>query len=183
MPMDESIDPTDPGFFTRPDYHQVLARLRDEAPVFPCTPGMWTVARYEDIRDISRDPGHFCSSQGALINDPLRGEVNPMTTPSILHMDPPEHSAFRGLVNRRFTPRALAGLADLVRQSSRSIINAASADEEIDFVSELSAPFPLGVIAELLGIDEADRSDFRRWSDAAIESPDLPARSHPRITR
>jgi cytochrome P450 len=174
MPMDESIDPTDPGFFTRPDYHQVLARLRDEAPVFPCTPGMWTVARYEDIRDISRDPGHFCSSQGALINDPLRGEVNPMTTPSILHMDPPEHSAFRGLVNRRFTPRALAGLADLVRQSSRSIINAASADEEIDFVSELSAPFPLGVIAELLGIAEADRSDFRRWSDAAIESPDLP---------
>ncbi len=41
-------------------------------------------------------------------------------------------------------------------------------------MSELAAPFPLTVIAELLGIDEADRGDFRRWSDAAIESPDLP---------
>ena len=34
---------------------------------------------------------------------------------SILHMDPPEHAAFRGLVNRRFTPRALAGLAESIR--------------------------------------------------------------------
>ena len=41
-------------------------------------------------------------------------------------------------------------------------------------MAELAAPFPLTVIAELLGIDEADREDFRRWSDAAIESPDLP---------
>ena len=41
-------------------------------------------------------------------------------------------------------------------------------------MAELAAPFPLSVIAELLGIDEADREDFRRWSDAAIESPDLP---------
>ena len=30
------------------------------------------------------------------------------------------------------------------------------------------------MIAELLGIDESDREDFRGWSDAAIESPDLP---------
>ena len=41
-------------------------------------------------------------------------------------------------------------------------------------MAELAAPFPLSVIAELLGIEEADREDFRRWSDAAIESPDLP---------
>jgi cytochrome P450 len=47
--------------------------------------------------------------------------------------------------------------------------------EQVDFVAELAAPYPLGVIADLLGIDEADRQDFRRWSDAAIESPDLPA--------
>ena len=46
--------------------------------------------------------------------------------------------------------------------------------EEIDFVGGLAAPFPITVIAELLGIAEADREDFRRWSDAAIESPDLP---------
>jgi cytochrome P450 len=174
MVEDHTIDPTDAIFFTRPDYHEVLARLRAEAPIFEWAPGRWTVARYEDIRDLSRDPSRFCSGQGALVNDPIRGADNPMSTPSILHMDPPEHSAFRSLLNRRFTPRALAPLAESVRQSAVDVIDAASSSEEIDFVTELSAPFPLTVIAELLGIEEADRQDFRRWSDAAIESPDLP---------
>jgi cytochrome P450 len=175
MMGDQTIDPRDPGFFTRDDYHDVLARLRAEAPVRECAPGFWTVARYEDIRDLSRDPGRFCSGHGALVNDPLRGTDVPMLTRSLLHMDPPEHSDFRGLVNRRFTPRSLAPLAESVRQSAVMVLEAASATTEIDFVAELAAPFPLVVIAELLGIDEADRSDFRRWSDAAIESPDRPA--------
>jgi cytochrome P450 len=174
MGGEQTIDPRDPTFFTRPDYHEVLGILRAEAPIFECAPGFWTVARYEDIRDLSRDPAHFCSGQGVLVNDPLRGAENPMSTPSILHMDPPEHSAFRGLLNRRFTPRALAGLADSIRRCAVEAIEAADPTAEIDFVAELSSPFPLAVIAELLGIRETDRQDFRRWSDAAIESPDLP---------
>ncbi|HEY3842350.1 MAG TPA: cytochrome P450 [Acidimicrobiales bacterium] len=174
MAEDHTVDPTDATFFTRPDYHEVLAKLRAEAPVFEWAPGRWTVARYEDIRDLSRDPSRFCSGQGALVNDPIRGADNPLGTPSILHMDPPEHSAFRSLLNRRFTPRALAPLANSVRQSAIDVIEAAPPGEEIDFVAELSAPFPLTVMAELLGIVETDRQDFRRWSDAAIESPDLP---------
>ena len=139
-----------------------------------CAPGFWAVTRYEDIRDLSRNPHHFCSGRGALANDPIRESGQAMRAPSILHMDPPEHAAFRGLVNRRFTPRALSGLAESVRKTASGLLDAAEAHGEIDFVSELAAPFPLAVIAELLGIDEADREDFRRWSDAAIESPDLP---------
>jgi cytochrome P450 len=148
--------------------------LRRESPVFEYAPGLWTVARYEDIRDLSRDPAHFCSGRGALVNDPVRSAASPMAAPSILHMDPPEHAAFRGLLNRRFTPRGLAPLAESIRQSACAVLAAAPSKEEIDFVAELSAPFPLTVIAELLGIEEADRENFRRWSDAAIESPDLP---------
>jgi cytochrome P450 len=170
-----TINPMDAGFFIRPDYHEVLATLRSEAPVFEYGPGLWTVARYEDIRDLSRNPGLFCSGRGALVNDPIRGSDNPMSTPSILHMDPPEHSSFRSLLNRRFTPRSLAPLADSIRQTAREMIAQAEPAGEIDFVAELSAPFPLAVIAELLGIPDSDRSDFRRWSDAAIESPDRPA--------
>jgi cytochrome P450 len=168
------VDPRDAAFFVRDDYYEVLARLRAEDPVHECAPGLWAVTRYEDIRDLSRDPHHFCSGRGALANDPIRESGQGMRAPSILHMDPPEHAAFRGLVNRRFTPRALSGLAESVRKTASGLLDAADAHGEIDFVSELAAPFPLAVIAELLGIDEADREDFRRWSDAAIESPDLP---------
>ena len=174
MAGDQRIDPRDASFFAREDYYDVLARLRAEDPVHECAPGFWAVTRYEDIRDLSRDPRRFCSGRGALVNDPLRTRDPTMSAPSILHMDPPEHADFRGLVNRRFTPRALAGLGESIRQSAACLLDAVEPGEGIDFVAELAAPFPLAVIAELLGIDEADRGDFRRWSDAAIESPDLP---------
>jgi cytochrome P450 len=174
MLADHTVDPRDATFFIRPDYHEVLGALRAEAPVYEYAPGLWTVARYGDIRDLSRDPGHFCSGRGALVNDPVRASKDGSGPRSILHMDPPEHSAFRGLVNRRFTPRALAKLAGSIRETARGLIAAAPPDDEIDFVDVLSSPFPLTVIADILGIADADRQDFRRWSDAAIESPDLP---------
>jgi cytochrome P450 len=168
------VDPRDAAFFLRDGYFDVLAKLRAESPVHGCGPGFWAVSRYEDIRNLSRDPAHFCSGRGALVNDPMRGSETPMSAPSILHMDPPEHAAFRGLVNRRFTPRAMSGLAESIRKTASTLLDGVDAGSEIDFVAELAAPFPLTVIAELLGIDESDREDFRGWSDAAIESPDLP---------
>jgi cytochrome P450 len=174
MVADQRIDPRDAAFFQRGDYYDVLARLRAEDPVHLVEPGFWVLSRYDDIRDVSRDPAGFCSGRGALVNDPLRTSARPLAAPSLLHMDPPEHGSFRGLVNRRFSPRALSGLGESVRKTASTLLDAVEAHEEIDFVSELAAPFPLIVIAELLGIAESDRQDFRRWSDAAIESPDLP---------
>ena len=169
-----AIDPRDAAFFLRDDYFDVLAQLRADSPVHACGPGFWAVSRYEDIRNLSRDPARFCSGRGALVNDPMRGNEAPMSAPSILHMDPPAHAAFRGLVNRRFTPRAMSGLAESIRKTASTLLDGVDARSEIDFVAALAAPFPLTVIAELLGIDESDREDFRGWSDAAIESPDLP---------
>jgi hypothetical protein len=63
MLADHTINPNDPTFFTSPDYQDVLASLRAEAPIFEYAPGLWTVARYEDIRNLSRDPEHFCSGR------------------------------------------------------------------------------------------------------------------------
>ena len=120
---DQRIDPRDAAFFVRADFYEVLARLRLEDPVHECGPGFWAVTRYEDIRDLSRDPHHFCSGRGALVNDPLRTTGPGMSAPSILHMDPPQHAAFRGLVNRRFTPRALAGLGESIRTCAAGLLD------------------------------------------------------------
>ena len=102
-----------------------------------CAPGFWAVTRYEDIRDLSRDPARFCSSHGVLLNDPIRASERATPDRSIVHMDPPEHAAFRGLVNRRFTPRALSGLAESIHKSASSLLDAVEARGEIDFVAEL----------------------------------------------
>jgi len=167
-------DPTVPGYYLRPDYYDRLADLRRDAPVHEFAPGMRTVARYDDIREISRNPGRFCSSMGALVNDPMRTSEPPMRAPSILHMDPPDHVGFRKLVNREFTPRAIAKLEPRIRDLARLALAHTPDSGTFDFVDLVAAPFPLMVIAELLGIPDGDRPDFRRWSDATIEAADKP---------
>jgi len=52
------------------------------------------------------------------------------------------------------------------------VLDAAPVGEDFDAVGALTALFPVQVIAELLGVGDADRNDFRRWSDAMIEAPD-----------
>lgn len=170
-----TLNPETIGTFTEPGYYAELARLRRDEPVGEYAPNCWTIARYDDVRTVSRDPERFCSGRGVLINDPLRngGSVQG----SILHMDPPEHAPWRSLVTRRFTPRAVGRLEERVRAVAREVIAEVRPNEEIDFVNQVSAPFPVLVIAELLGIDASDRDKFRRWSDAAIESPDRPGES------
>jgi cytochrome P450 len=104
------------------------------------------------------------------MHDPLRhgGEIRG----SILHMDPPEHGPWRQLTSRRFTPRAVAAMEPRVRAVACEVLDAAGAGTTIDFVDAVAAPFPVLVIAELLGIADGDRAQFRRWSDATISSPD-----------
>jgi len=170
------FDPTSTDFYLRPDYHAVLAALRAESPVYYVGDDLAVVTRYEDVREISRDPERFCSGQGALVNDPIRtGRARDGAPPSILFVDPPQHARQRGLVNRKFTPRAVGQMEADIRAIARTVFDrVGEGAEPIDAVEHLTAPIPLLVIAELLGIPDGDRSDFRRWSDAVIESSDRP---------
>ncbi len=177
-PLDElGIDPSTPGFFLRPDYYDVLGRLRAEAPIYEFAPAIKAVTRYEDIREISRDNDRFCSGRGVLMNDPLREGRS--ITGSILHMDPPRHTEWRRILNRQFTARALTRMEDSIRALTVDLLDAIPRGEVVDLVATLTAELPVLVICELLGVPESARSDFRRWSDAAIlasdGAADLPA--------
>ena len=166
------LDVTSPDFFGRPDYYDVLRRLRADAPVCPAGPGTWTVARYEDIRAISRDPARFTSTRGVIINDPARSPDVDLTTSSVIHMDPPGHSSYRKLVNGQFTPMAVSRLEEAVRTTVRLVLDSAPAGQEFDTVAHLTGPVPVLVIANLLGVADGDVADFQRWSDAMIEFAD-----------
>lgn len=162
------IDPEQPDLFTRPDYFDVLARLRQESPVHPYAPHRWAVTRYEDVRTVSRDPQRFCSGRGVLIHDPVRDGAE--LAGSILHMDPPRHGEWRKVASRWFTPRAVTRLEAHTRTIVRQVLDEVPVGEPVDLVDALTAPVPILVIAELLGLTGVDRADLRRWSDACIDS-------------
>jgi cytochrome P450 len=164
------FDPGSPGQSTRPDHFDVLRRLRAEDPVHRYAPHRWAVARYDDVRTVSRDPERFCSGRGVLLHDPKRDGAD--LPGSILHMDPPRHAEWRKVGSRWFTPRAVARLEQRVRAVVGDVLDEVAPGEPIDVVDAMAAPIPVLVIAELLGLGDADRSDLRRWSDACIEGAD-----------
>jgi cytochrome P450 len=173
-PALDALDITEPGFFLRDDYHETLAWLRAHEPVHPLADGSWLMSAYDDIRAVSSQPARFSSRHGALVNDPLRGGEPDDDSGSLLHLDPPIHADYRKLLNRRFTPRAVGSMEDTVRSTVGLVLDDLAIGDEIDAVERIAAPIPVVVIAELLGIGDGDRDDFRRWSDAVIEISDRP---------
>jgi cytochrome P450 len=170
---DLQLDLTQPGLYLRPDYFDVLADLRQQAPVYRTLDGSWAVTRYDDIRSISRDPERFVSGRGVLINDPMRSSGSRgLSAFSILHLDPPVHALYRKVVNRQFTPKAVGRLETAIRRTVTEVLDTVEPDRPVDGVDALAAVVPISVIAELFGVGDADRDVFRRWSDAIIAAPD-----------
>ncbi|MFM7142494.1 MAG: cytochrome P450, partial [Alphaproteobacteria bacterium] len=89
---------------------------------------------------------------------------------SVLYIDPPDHGKYRKLVQPVFAPGRLRVLEARVRDIVRGLLDAISPGREVEFVSALSVPLPLVVIAEMLGVPAADRDRFKIWSDAVIEA-------------
>lgn len=157
----------DPAFFAGA-CDEALAEQRRACPVrWHDDQKFWAVLRHADVVAISRDPARFCSSSGVLMGDRGR-EI--AAQDSILYLDPPRHGEHRKLVSRAFTPRRVADLEPRIRELTVELLDAVDPTVPVDLVDAVTAPLPLLVIAELLGLPAADRADFRRWSDAIIEA-------------
>jgi cytochrome P450 family 142 subfamily A polypeptide 1 len=153
------IDPLDPRFFDDP--WQAYRWLRHEAPIWWDEANhLWVISTHEDVVHISRTPQLYSAAQG------VRPKVAaPM---SLIALDDPEHTRQRRLINKGFTPRMVRELTDHIREVSDEIIDGIAARGECDFVEELAIHVPLIVIAELMGLDPAQRMQLYRWSDAMM---------------
>jgi cytochrome P450 len=102
--------------------------------------------------------------------------------PSMLVVDPPDHTRYRRLVGRAFTPRATAAAEPMVRQVAETLLDAlepaAARGDPVDLVAAFAAPLPVLVIADLLGVPADRQEDFLRWGGAAAATldPGLPLR-------
>jgi cytochrome P450 family 142 subfamily A polypeptide 1 len=142
------------GEFWGRNPHEELRWMREHAPVY-WDGTVWGIARYEDVRKISKDPATFSSAGG------IRPETGP--TPMMIDMDDPEHWTRRRLVNRSYTPpRVRDREADLARICNE-IIDGVCERGECDFVWDIAARLPLIVIANDLGVEPEDRDQLLAW--------------------
>jgi cytochrome P450 len=148
------------------DPYPVYRALRDHDPVHRSPDGFWVLSRFDDVFDAARDTATFSSAQGLTFEDERAG-LGDLTT--IVFMDPPDHTRYRRLVSRGFTPRNVATLEPALRAQVRSRVATLRDAGTGDFVAQLARPIPSWVVAHYLGVPEADRHRFEGWTQAIVQ--------------
>ncbi len=99
--------------------------------------------------------------------------LGPLTPPSLLVTEPPDHTRYRKLVSRVFSVRAVEKLRGRTQQIADDLLDRIDPSSEVDIVSTYCSLLPVTVIAEILGVPEEDREKVLRFGAAAAPSLDL----------
>jgi cytochrome P450 len=149
------------------DPHPIWKRLRDEAPCYYNPErDFYALSRFADVDAASKDPKTFSSAHGTVLEIMT---ADPMDTQELMiFMDPPDHTRYRRLVSKAFTPRRVAGIEEDIRKQCVILLDAQDGKSSFDLVQDFGARLPAYVIAALLGVPEEDRDMFRRWIDESF---------------
>ncbi len=155
--------------------YETFAVMRDEAPVhwydWEHGKGFWCITRYDDVVTVMKDWRTFSSETGATALEDLDPDQIEARK-SMLDTDPPKHSSLRAIVNKGFTPRAVAAYEDLLRELTRHILDDALPMGGFDFVEEVAKQLPIQVLCRILGVPLQDDEQLIEWGDKMIGNTD-----------
>ncbi|HVW82119.1 MAG TPA: cytochrome P450 [Mycobacteriales bacterium] len=159
------------------DPYPYYEQLRSKCPVYrEPHEGVVMITGYDEALEVYRDAASFSSANS--VTGPFPGFSIPLVGDDVTELieahrdelpfsdqlptfDPPKHGAHRGLTMRMLTPNrlkenesAIWGIAD--RQLDEFLDRG-----RCEFVSEFASPFAMFVIADLLGVPDEDRPEFR----------------------
>lgn len=156
----------------RADPHSFWNRAREELglpwAIGPVTGRrIWFPLRYDDCVAALRHPGIGKEPEKHLTGVEMIG-AGPFDVlgKNMLFLDPPDHTRLRRLVREPFSTRAIEAMRPRAEEILDGLIS--GLEGEIDLVGDLAVPFPVTVIAELLGVPSSDRDRFRAWTSAIL---------------
>jgi cytochrome P450 len=130
----------------------------DDVEVPPDMPDVYTVYSFELVSQVLRDNHAFSSQVYAEMMGPVMGHT-------ILEMDEPEHRHHRSLVAEAFRHKTLARWeTELVQAVVDELIEGFASKGRAELVRQFTFPFPVQVIARMLGLPRRDYPSFQRWS-------------------
>jgi cytochrome P450 len=177
-------------------YH-AYKTLREEAPVWqdPVT-GMWTLSRFEDIREALLDTKRYTNRIGSAAGSTEKGvrpedpekarqlleaaaveeqiqklyeEKGWPVRPTLDGRDEPEHMQLRRLFDHAFRPSRIRDLDPFVEQLAQKLFADFAQDGRCEWVSQFAIPLPLYVIGRQMGVPEEDMPQIKKWTDAWIQ--------------
>ncbi|MBU1374483.1 MAG: cytochrome P450 [Alphaproteobacteria bacterium] len=152
---------------SRHDPYPLYDRLRERA-VFQEPDGSYVVTGYAEVAALLGDP--------RLSADPANSPAPPSPPFSFLNMDPPGHDRVRRLTMRHFGPPNDPGRVEAMRPhlfgQATLLIDALRGRDEIDVVADVAYPFPVTVVADLLGVPREDEPKFHVWAEAIVQAAD-----------
>jgi cytochrome P450 len=173
-----TVDLLDPTWFEDGPPHELFARMRAEAPVrwnpLPDGSGAWSLTRHAHVTAVSKDTETFSSWKAGIFMNPDQVIPLDLTRNLLLYKDPPEHTKYRTILQRRFTPKVVGELADPIRDAVTRTIDAVIEQGSCDFVKDIAVPVPLRVLAMLMGLPEDDIPMLLEFTDAVEEAQRSP---------
>ncbi|MFF9771283.1 cytochrome P450 [Streptomyces sp. NPDC014636] len=170
-PIDLAFDPWDPEFLADP--YPAYAELRARGRVIRYEPtDQWLVPHHADVSALLRDRRLGRTYQHRFTHEDFgRGAPPPEHEPfhilndhGMLDLEPPDHTRIRRLVSKAFTPRTVERLKPYVHGLASELVAGLVHNGGGDLLRDVAEPLPVAVIAEMLGIPEADRAQLRPWS-------------------
>ena len=183
---------TQPFFLTQDFFIAYCARFDQHAPVHWCQPwpqrGFWAVTRQADMRTIADQP--------MLYSNEIAGNIIPAVPDAFRHfreeqgygavlsnnVDPPRHTALRGVYSRFFSGPRIAKHEGLCQSLTDQILDELNSQDEFDFVMDVAAHLPARLICRLLGVPAKDwpfitryANSFASFSDPALQLGATPA--------
>ena len=159
------------------DPYPTLARLRAAEPVhWSPDLGAWVITSYAECLRILQDDDSFSSDpvkSGGEFGESVarRRAESPLGAAAIMgNSDPPEHNRLRAIVNRAFTPRAIAAVRPIIGQRIDDLLERVPVSEPLEVVGNVAEPLSVMTVLDYLGFPLERAQAVRQWSLLLMQS-------------
>lgn len=168
-PSATDFDIADPAHFDNGIPHHLFDQLRAHPGLAwnktgPYGSGFWSVTRLADLVEVSRNAATYSSEEGHIqiydIDDDVRD-----ARASMIDLDAPTHTRLRRLVSKVFTPRHVQAYAPAISDRVKARLDRVQNAGQVEWVSALAAPIPIGVICDIMGVPSQDEDYMVELSD------------------
>ena len=145
------------------------AKLRAQCPVAHSEvgKGFWVLSKYDDIQYVLQNHAQFTSTHGVTVDHATLTSLGP-DLPT--HVDPPEHTRYRKLLNPWFRPAIVEKLEPGMRQSAIALIEPVLGGRDWDFLNDFAVPFPCAIFLDLMGLPADQLPTFLTWKEAILRA-------------